>query len=364
MHPDSIIQELQQEVIANLSERTWGREGECTYEAGPLTQNVFLCRTCSSSSGHPVAVCFGCSFDCHVDHDIVELWKKRDIRCDCGTQPLEPCRLRQDGTKKMPRNESNVYVPKHNFEGKFCWCDRTYEYEDDVVMLQCSMCTDWFHEKCILDEWKSSSSSSHPLVDSEHQCLIEDVEDALLVCRDCMNPSLVAYATKWDLKHHLKEEEEEELPARVATDVCIAPSSLESPATAMNTTFFVGTFRECLCTCPKCQVLWRGKFLEPDENDDDDDNIEEEQQQEQQDHQRVHGQLRASLDVDGANGEAEQAALAGLSHDGQIRVASGIQMFRELLKNTFEKKYAEGKRVIDVNDVEEFKEELRKKQKK
>lgn len=122
---------------------------ECSYADGYIHQKVNLCRTCSTEE-RCVAVCVGCSLDCHLEHDIVELWAKPSMRCDCGTGSLAPCRLRVL-EQSAPLNENN-YVPAHNFKSLFCWCRKPYAYEADTVMVQCNVCTDWFHDACITAE--------------------------------------------------------------------------------------------------------------------------------------------------------------------------------------------------------------------
>lgn len=57
----------------------------CTYEQGYITQPIYACRTCFDKSGKHFGFCFGCSMNCHVDHDIYELFDKRHFKCDCGT---------------------------------------------------------------------------------------------------------------------------------------------------------------------------------------------------------------------------------------------------------------------------------------
>ena len=93
---------------------------KCTYDKGYIRQQVFACRTCyvnmykeKNPKGNiidpngsnvlnngekkqilevdmeevgiePAGFCIGCSMNCHLDHDIYELYDKRAFRCDCG----------------------------------------------------------------------------------------------------------------------------------------------------------------------------------------------------------------------------------------------------------------------------------------
>lgn len=76
---------------------------------------------------------------------IVELWTKRKFRCDCGNSKFggHLCKLFPE---KDSENSANAY--NHNFKGSYCTCGRPYpdpEAKEQVEMIQCSICEDWFH---------------------------------------------------------------------------------------------------------------------------------------------------------------------------------------------------------------------------
>ena len=80
---------------------------------------------------------------------IVELWTKRNFRCDCGNSKFGEffCKL---FANKDVENVENAY--NHNFKGSYCTCGRPYpdpEAEEQVEMIQCCICEDWFHEEHI-----------------------------------------------------------------------------------------------------------------------------------------------------------------------------------------------------------------------
>ncbi|PWN91413.1 hypothetical protein FA10DRAFT_300027 [Acaromyces ingoldii] len=132
-------------------------KGGCTYEKGYIRQPVYACRTCGGGG-----VCAGCSVGCHADHDLVELFAKRNFRCDCGTLSIQrgsaggqnkqkpsPCNLRPSPLSFAPENDDNVYTA--NFEGRFCYCKRGESYNpetEEETMFQCLVCEDWLHESC------------------------------------------------------------------------------------------------------------------------------------------------------------------------------------------------------------------------
>ena len=77
---------------------------------------------------------------------IVELWTKRKFRCDCGNSKFggHLCKLCPE---KDSENLENCY--NHNFKGSYCTCGRPYpdpEAKEQVEMIQCCICEDWFHE--------------------------------------------------------------------------------------------------------------------------------------------------------------------------------------------------------------------------
>lgn len=95
---------------------------------------------------------------CHADHDTVSIGKKKNFRCDCGTDkyPNVPCLLRAG---KEP-NDRNVYT--HNFELLYCFCNQpvrpyvvykhgTYVMRQDngELMILCIECLEWFHHTCL-----------------------------------------------------------------------------------------------------------------------------------------------------------------------------------------------------------------------
>lgn len=79
----------------------------------------------------------------------MELWTKRNFRCDCGNSKFGEffCKLFPN---KDTENVQNLY--NHNFKGLYCTCGRPYpdpDLEDQVEMIQCCLCEDWFHEEHI-----------------------------------------------------------------------------------------------------------------------------------------------------------------------------------------------------------------------
>ncbi|KAK3867111.1 hypothetical protein Pcinc_000270 [Petrolisthes cinctipes] len=122
-------------------------DSKCTYDQGYVKrQALYACVTCCpADNGRLAGMCLACSYHCHEDHELIELYTKRNFRCDCGNTkfPQNPCKLLKD---KLPENPENAY--NHNFSGAYCTCARPYPDPEDTVddeMIQCCVCEDWYH---------------------------------------------------------------------------------------------------------------------------------------------------------------------------------------------------------------------------
>ncbi|XP_071686328.1 uncharacterized protein [Rutidosis leptorrhynchoides] len=154
-----------------------GDEGkECTYVKGYMKrQAIFSCLTCTPDGN--AGVCTACSLTCHDGHEIVELWTKRNFKCDCGNSKFGAfyCKLMPS---KDIENEDNSY--NHNFKGKYCTCSYQYpdpDVEEQVEMIQCCICEDWFHEEHLGLE---STKEIQIPIDENGEPLFED-----LICHMC-----------------------------------------------------------------------------------------------------------------------------------------------------------------------------------
>jgi hypothetical protein len=105
----------------------------CTYSLGPIRQAVYLCLTCAVPRG----LCSSCSIACHTHHDQIELFPKRNFRCDCPTTAIpHGCTLHRSSEKE---NRENKY--DHNFSSVFCRCGRPYDPKSErETMIQCLAC--------------------------------------------------------------------------------------------------------------------------------------------------------------------------------------------------------------------------------
>ncbi|RDX54503.1 hypothetical protein OH76DRAFT_1373248 [Lentinus brumalis] len=146
---------------------------QCTYSLGHIRQAVYLCLTCTppSSGKPPRGVCAACSIACHTDHEQLELFPKRNFRCDCPTRALDhACTLH---THLEEPNDTNEYG--RNFRAEFCRCDRTYNAESErETMIQCVACEDWFHESCLNLRDRPPSRDPTPEVAPQSEAPLDD----------------------------------------------------------------------------------------------------------------------------------------------------------------------------------------------
>ncbi|KAG6334756.1 hypothetical protein ID866_4333 [Astraeus odoratus] len=143
----------------------------CTHSLGPIRQAVYLCLTCAAPRG----VCSSCSIACHTDHEQVELFPKRNFRCDCPTSAItHPCTLHKTLEEE---NSTNKYG--QNYQGVFCRCSRPYDPKTELeTMIQCFVCEDWFHESCLnLRERPQPESTTDQSCPSDSHAADDDNSD-------------------------------------------------------------------------------------------------------------------------------------------------------------------------------------------
>ncbi|TGO14087.1 hypothetical protein BTUL_0058g00120 [Botrytis tulipae] len=217
----------------------------CTKPLGSLRQVLFACLTCNpapsnaSDPYNPAGVCYSCSIQCHGEHNLVELFNKRNFTCDCGTTRFpktSPCSLRinpETNTKGNVHSEAPELENKynHNFRNRFCGCGCDYDaYKEKGTMFQCLGLSsadeggcgeDWWHPGCITGlgpNWyegmSDKDSSKKPKTNNEGTLeSITEVTEPIAVepIKDGMNEkSSVVEVPKTDAAVDQEEDEEEE----------------------------------------------------------------------------------------------------------------------------------------------------------
>ncbi|KAI0470653.1 putative zinc finger in N-recognin-domain-containing protein [Xylariaceae sp. FL0804] len=146
----------------------------CTKPLGSLRQNVYACLTCNpppekpTDPFSPAGVCYSCSVQCHGEHELVEIFQKRNFTCDCGSTRFSPdqhCILRLNpktnttgGVHSESADPSNKY--NQNFRNRFCSCSIDYKAQEQKgTMFQClglgthetgGCGEDWYHPGCLM----------------------------------------------------------------------------------------------------------------------------------------------------------------------------------------------------------------------
>ncbi|XP_045495023.1 dentin sialophosphoprotein [Colias croceus] len=144
----------------------------CTYPLGYIKrQAIYACLTCCSEAKEDptkrAGVCLACSLSCHENHELIELYTKRNFRCDCGNPKFNsnPC---QFTSEKTDLNEENSY--NQNFSGLYCVCHRPYpdpEATEEDEMIQCIICEDWLHAAHL-------------------EATVPTAQYAEMICKECM----------------------------------------------------------------------------------------------------------------------------------------------------------------------------------
>ncbi|KAK7791728.1 hypothetical protein R5R35_009376 [Gryllus longicercus] len=284
----------------------------CTYSKGYVKrQALYACVTCipqDKENLQPGGVCLACSYHCHEGHELIELYTKRNFRCDCGNSkfPGHKCILEPN---KARINEQNSY--NQNFGGVYCLCKRPYpDPEDDSgdIMIQCIVCEDWYHERHL--------GRTTPL----------QLENGELICQLCMkkNAFLSVYALHTEMKP--------------ADQGCIlkdmkSSSENESP----QATAFPQDWRKNLCKCERCMAVYESNGLSflLDEQDT----------------------VQAYEEKGKANGETQyERGMKALSSMDRVQSIEAIKGYNDMKSQLMEylQKFAESKKVVREEDIKEF----------
>ncbi|KAJ6933748.1 E3 ubiquitin-protein ligase UBR7 isoform X2 [Populus alba x Populus x berolinensis] len=379
-----------------------GDEGnECTYNMGYMKrQAIFSCLSCTPDGN--AGVCTACSLSCHDGHEIVELWTKRNFRCDCGNSKFGEfvCKL---FPKKDVENAENSY--NHNFKGLYCSCDRPYpdpDVEAQEEMIQCIMCEDWFH-----DEHLGLDSSNEIPRDEEGEPLYED-----FICKTCstvcsfltLYPKTIrAAGGKGDATYSNAKDKDvlEDVPTacgsgKLENDICANNSSEKDNATAgkasavgesswknsgsndsnqctkdtnLHTTCVLGVdvevtspvsegkplflsknWRDILCRCEKCLDMYNQKHISY-LLDREDTIVEYEKMAKQKREEKLQQQEGAELSF-----------FNKLGHIEKVEILNGIADFKDEFRSFLES--FDKSKTITSSDVHQIFENLAKKRRR
>lgn len=300
-------------------------------------QALYACLTCRSQSVNGLdvdkddesslaGVCLACSYKCHEGHSLVELYTKRNFRCDCGNSKFAGIRKCTLIAAKDPTNDGNAY--NQNFTGLYCVCKRPYpDPEDDVndEMVQCALCEDWYHFRHLANKISVPENYSE------------------LICQLCVEKyHFLKYYT--NLIHGYLTEE--------VVDVEGTSSECKLPKTKIEdklAAFMVFHWREKLCTCVDCVKMYQEYGIDFVTDPEDMVQFYEE---------------KGKTTEMPSQFEAGMEALSSLDRVKQIEAISEYNDMKNHLKEYLQK-FVDSKKIVREDDIKEFFANLnaRKKQK-
>jgi len=338
----------------------------CSYHSGGYMkrQALYSCLTCIKDSSEKskgcfesegAGICLACSLHCHEDCELVELYTKRNFRCDCGNSKLDnECKLAND---KAPVNEKNKY--NQNFKGDYCICHRPYPDPEDTVedeMIQCVLCEDWYHGRHLLEDG---------------QKLPNDANYAEMICFGCFDKfkSILAPYVGLALQIVSKESKDSKVAVVTEGNTSLLDTSTASTTSELDTSlsfgesqakkckleckrlvpdsmpktktlFLTGNWRQQLCKCDECLKLYQQEniaFLTDEED-------------------TVH-HYESQAKNEGTQYEKGMEALSAMDRVKQVEAIHGYNSMKANLMEHL-KKFAENKKVVSKEDIQEFFQQL------
>lgn len=231
-------------------------------------QALYACLTCAPEGAKTdfskcIGICLACSFKCHENHELVELYTKRNFHCDCGCKEGSvACQL--DPTKSSVRT-ANSY--NQNFIGLYCTCHRPYpdpENRSEDEMIQCVVCEDWFHGLHLNAKVPPSEAYGEMICGScvDKNDFIADYSGLFvnIVEKEAdLNTSSILNVTSLDESGTKRPAEDEcasnsAKKVKLSDDACTRPKRSEerTPGTAI----FWTDGRAHLCKCTDCLKLY------------------------------------------------------------------------------------------------------------
>ncbi|RLN63711.1 hypothetical protein BBP00_00003933 [Phytophthora kernoviae] len=353
----------------------------CSYPMGYMRQAVYACMTCTPDAlEHPekrTGVCLACTYNCHQDHELVELYTKRAFRCDCGNSKFperNPCKLE---TEKAATNPNNTY--SQNYGGLYCNCHRPYpdpERTTEEVMVQCVICEDWLHEEHIFPTTEADKPDSNTETASdatkaegmeiEKSSIPAEDEAAApaggnavfpehfdeLVCLECMqkHPFLLAYTAEHPDTAEVVEEDnaatesdgiaEPQETDQVGCTLKEKQKQLEAEgSTTLRPTFWSSDWRSDLCQCSACVALFEKHGIAYLLDNEDSLHVYEANAREK----------KVASDEE----LAQRAFASKLSHEQQVEVAMGYSLMKNNLQQ-YLAGFASAGKTVRAEDIKSF----------
>ncbi|XP_055596070.1 putative E3 ubiquitin-protein ligase UBR7 [Uranotaenia lowii] len=332
----------------------------CTYSQGYIgRQALYSCLTCIPESrteeDKRAGVCLACSYRCHEGHEMVELYTKRNFRCDCGSKRMPQIRCALEPFK-FEANDLNQY--NQNFSGTYCTCHRPYPDPEDKIpdeMIQCVVCEDWYHTRHLQGKLPESKEFAEMICDgcmekipvlAHYVGKIEDANSTLLnetvqvdVTGLDESTTTTAVSTTTSVSSIAEDTASDANESkRLKLDICTKPplDDEESPA-KVQATFWNEGWRQHLCRCTSCMEIYSSLKVEflLDEKDT---------VQWYEENGRIKSENQAEQDME---------ALSKLDRVQQIEFLSGYNLLKERMKE-FLDGFVDTQQVITEQDIKEF----------
>ncbi|KAK9885652.1 hypothetical protein WA026_012416 [Henosepilachna vigintioctopunctata] len=334
----------------------------CSYAEGYVKrQALYSCLTCIPEGKNDpekrAGICLACSYHCHDGHELIELYTKRNFRCDCGNSKFDSfqCNILED---KDPLNENNIY--NQNFQGTYCVCSRPYPDPEDSVsdeMIQCIVCEDWYHTRHLNISLPVNSFVEMACFNcvGDHQFLLHYKEASVEESEPCVSvDNEEDIAVSDDQCHQESSENKEEIllenidPLQMENDMdgeCKKPKTTSHVSTLFWSDI---SWRNRLCKCDICLEMYEDENVLYLIDSEDPVQIYEEK-----------GKAKTQEVIENQDRDF-------LSSMNRVQLMETIAGYNELKTGLadFFKDFAEKRKVIKEEDVREFFEEMQAKKKR
>ncbi|XP_074030520.1 putative E3 ubiquitin-protein ligase UBR7 [Leptinotarsa decemlineata] len=332
------VLEFENELIENTAAVLGAANDKtCSYVEGYIKrQALYSCLTClpeaKTDPEKGVGVCLACSYHCHDGHELVELYTKRNFRCDCGNSKFTnmDCSLYNE---KTDTNDLNVY--NQNFSGLYCVCHRPFPDPEDPVpdeMIQCIICEDWYHTRHLGTEVPSNNFAEMicEACVTKHEFLLH--YDAF-----CLNKVLrTSEHEQVEVSESIKDGSDAVETGEKEATYCKKPA-YKSPR--ISAKFWVDVnWRKALCTCDDCLKMYENEDVAFLLDSEDPVHLYEEK-----------GKAKAQEVVETHDREF-------MNSMNRVQLVDCIAGYNDLKERLAEylKKFAENKKIVREEDIREF----------
>ncbi|KAF5274262.1 hypothetical protein FQR65_LT04380 [Abscondita terminalis] len=317
---------------------------KCTYSEGYMKrQALYSCLTCIPEARHDeskaVGICLGCCYHCHEGHELVELYTKRNFRCDCGNSKFTDLTCKLESVKSDV-NEFNQY--NQNFSGKYCTCNRPYPDPEDSVedeMIQCIICEDWFHSRHLGVNLPATATYFEMSCENcvqKHLFLLHYMD----LCVNTDEPSEnEPVSTEDDAQGEKIDVIQDEENSDCVSEKCTKPKIKSDSVTSKF--WSDPDWRKKLCTCPECIRVYEEEHVMFLLDPQDTVQVYEEKGKEK------------AREFEAKQQENDMKFLNSLN---RVPLMEAIAGYNDLKENLTEylKKFAENKKIVREEDIREF----------